>query len=293
MADLADVQKAIHRSEVDEGAVGGDRLNCALNNITNLEVLLRHVHVCHPVAADQALTLLVNLQHLDWDYLSQGLLAGEILRQVAGGDEAIEVLNSNKHTPAVEADDLALQSHTLLGNLAHALPCHVQLHLLERQSNLSVPGVILDNQELALRVHLEDVVGLSRGGDGALARHAVSRRLGANVNIGPASVNFEDSPCDHVATLEVVVILVKQLRELSVQAFNVHLRIACGDRLLFKCGRKHRLAVRAGAGHAPGSGPGYHCLQSPALLLLRGRAPGTELNPGSHIAADGSHPVAD
>ena len=91
---------------------------------------------------------------------------------------------------------------------------------------------------------------------GALSSGAVSGGLGANVDVSALIVGAEDSASDHIATLEVVVVLVEELRELVVEALHIKLGVDDLDGLLCQGGSEDGQAAGGDVGADGGLGGG-------------------------------------
>lgn len=129
---------------------------------------------------------------------------------------------------------------------------------------------------------------LGIGRQGALGGGAVASALRADVDVCPAFVNAEDSAHDHVAALEVVVILVKEHGKLLVKALDVHLVHNCDGLLGQGGGKNGRAASGAVAGGADGRTQGGGGL---VLLPLLDGGGGANPRPEGGARAGGGHDV--
>mmetsp|Transcript_45176 Transcript_45176/g.115586 ORF Transcript_45176/g.115586 Transcript_45176/m.115586 type:complete len:387 (+) Transcript_45176:256-1416(+) len=288
VADLADVQQAVGLTQVDEGAERPDRLHDTLHNIANLEVHGGDLGDGLAVGEHQTLALLVNLQELERDLHAHGVLGVHAVAELAGGDKALDVLHIDQQAAPVQAQHLAHHGHILLLELTHALPSHRVLKLPQGQANLAILGVVLGNEELALGLHGQHLVGLDVRVHGALVGRDIARALGTNVNVRATGIDTEDGAGDEVPTLEAVIVLLQHLSKLRVHTGGVHVVIHAAGHggVLRQGGGEHRQAAH----RARSLGGGRHGRRGGAAYHRWAGGAGLDLRPSANAAhGDGSH----
>ena len=158
-AELADVDQAVGAAEVDEGAVGGEAADAALDHVADLELLEELLALAGAVlvhrrllADDEAVALAVDLEDLDLDLLAQQLLGGvgELAADLAGGQEAAQAEHVDDQAALVLLADLGLDDLAGLLALGGLGPDALGLGAAQRQDDVAVLVLGLEDVDLDL-----------------------------------------------------------------------------------------------------------------------------------------------
>ena len=128
MGNLRDVEEAGDAADIDEGAVGLDRLNDTLAHVADAEALAGDHVRREAVGHDEAVLLLVNLEELHGDGLPDEILAvGHAHGDVRLGDETAEVLHLDEEAAAVDGEHHGVDRLVSRLLLAAAIPSRLEL----------------------------------------------------------------------------------------------------------------------------------------------------------------------
>ena len=202
--DLRDVEEAGHAADLDEGAVGLEGLDHAVDDVAAGEVGHLLLDDGPAVGNDELVVLLVDLEEFEGDLGPDDLLGGHHAGEVGAGEEGAEALDGADGAAAVDGDDLGVED--LIVGLAgdDAVPGGLVLDALDGDEELAVLVLLGDDLELHLGPNVDeagDVVALLLD-EGGLLGGEEGRGLGPDVDNGAGHVVLDDGALDDVVAVE-------------------------------------------------------------------------------------------
>ena len=204
--ELADVDETIGAAEVDEGTVAGQPAHLAGDHVADLELLEELLALARPVLVlrgalgdDEPVALAVDLEDLDGDLGPHQLqeVAGELARNLAGGQEAAQPHDVDDQAALVLLANLGVEDLALRLLLGHRLPDRLGAGLAEREDDPPLLVLGLEDVHLDPLAGDQDHRGLVAAGELPVGDHAL--RLGPDVDQDLIGIDPHHHALDDVA----------------------------------------------------------------------------------------------
>ena len=156
------------------------------------------------VRDDELVVLLIHLQELEGEGLTDDVLGGELAGQVRSWQEGPQALEEADRPASVHGDDLGLEDLVVGLALNDLLPGGLVLDALDRDQELAVLVLLGDDLEVHLSSQIYQVLNLIALvlDEGGLIEGEEGAGLGPNVDDGAPDVVLDDGTADHVVAVE-------------------------------------------------------------------------------------------
>jgi len=205
--DLRNVKESRHAAHLDEGAVGLEGLDEAVDDVASGQVGHLLFDDCPAVGDNELVALLIDLEELEGKSLPDEVLGRELTGQVRAREERSESLDKADGSATVHGNHLSLEDIVLPLPSGNLFPRLAVLDAPHGNEELAVLVLLRDDLEVTLGVNVDQVLdGVALGLDeSSLADRKESGGLGTNVDDAPTIVVLDDSALDDIIPVEGVV----------------------------------------------------------------------------------------